>query len=60
MQTNSTQKKLYEVFVMFDNGRQDEFEIYADSLDEAYDKVYEDIGFDPGCVDIYEVENDCL
>jgi len=56
MQTNSTPKKLYEVFIMFDNGREDFLELYAESIDEAYDKVYEDIGFDPGCVDIYEVE----
>ena len=60
MQTNSMPKKTYEVFIMFDNGRQDEFEIQAESIDEAYDKVYEDIGFDPGCVDIYEVTDDCI
>ena len=60
MQTNSTPKKLYEVFIMFDNGRQDEFEVYAESIDEAYDKVYGDIGFDPGCVDIYEVTDETV
>lgn len=50
--------KTYWVAVHYDTGLYNEFTIEAENEDEAYDKVYEDIGYDPGDVYVEEITDD--
>jgi hypothetical protein len=52
--------KEYYVYVSYDAGGEDQYTILARSEEEAYDKVYLDIGYDPGEVFIEEKTDDSV
>lgn len=47
--------KNFYVFVNYDSGRRDEYEIEAECLEDVYDLVYNEIGYDPGEVCVEEI-----
>jgi len=49
--------KNFYVFVNYDSGKRDEYEIEAESLEDVYTYVYNDIGYDPGEVCVQEMDN---
>ena len=48
--------KTFTAMINYDNGNYDEYELEAVSEDDAYDKVYMSIGYDPG--EVFIEEND--
>jgi|688.fasta_scaffold871776_1 hypothetical protein len=50
--------KNFYVFVNYDSGRRDEYEIEAESLEDVYYFVYQDIGYDPGEVCVEEISEE--
>ena len=50
--------KLYNIMVHYDTGAYNEFYMEASSEDDALDKAYLEIGYDPGEIYVEEAEND--
>ena len=50
--------KLYNIIVHYDTGAYDEYMMEATSEDDALDKAYLEIGYDPGEIYVEEVENE--
>lgn len=48
--------KFYDVWIAFDAGGTDDYQIEALSLEAAYDAVYLGLGYDPGEVCIVEAQ----
>ena len=50
--------KLFNIIVNYDSGGSDEYTIEASCESDAYEKVYNDIGYDPGEVYVEELEEE--
>ena len=50
--------KLFNIIINYDSGGSEEYTLEARSESDAYDIVYNDLGYDPGEVYVEEMEEE--